>query len=332
MLDKMRLTDISKAENQASGAAPSEMIGPTPEMYDRDDSDNRCFLCEDPRYAPYLRVDQYGFPFEFKQCACGSIKQTPMPNEAFFEWFFNSDVFFSSQKTRGRKIWGYHDYFADEPNRLATSRWRYRRFKEFFPDGGPLDIMKIGPSTGTFLHVAKLDNHRVFGCDVSDRFRGWAKEHYGIQVDQGRFENLDYRDDQFDVILLLSVLENVPNQSEFLNAIHDRLKPGGIFIFNYVDMHRNLIARVQKERYSLFRPPICYVFDRFVVSKILRKFGFNQIGVLRDLRIMNVEKILTLFGWRRLWSAARVLRLNRLAFPVYAYPSRIVIAKKTDDL
>ena len=251
-----------------------------------------------------------------------------MPNEQFFEWFFNSDVFFSSRKTDKDHIWGYYDYFADEPNRLATSRWRYKKLSHLLDVGRPLEIMKIGPATGTFLHVAQQHEHHAIGCDVSSQFIEFAQEQYGAHIDRGRFERQPYTDGQFDVVLLLNVIENVPNQTEFLAAIHRTLKPGGHFILNFVDMQSNMVAALQKSKYFLFRPPVCYAYGMPVMKSILEQSGFEIAETFRDRRHLNVEKIVTLLGLRWAQKLARALKIANLSFPLYAYPSKIVVASR----
>lgn len=298
-----------------------------PEYYDMNDSDNVCYLCENPRYELVHNVTHYDFPFTFKQCQCGLIKQTPMPNEQFFEWFFNSSLFFSSEESRKSEIWGYHDFFADEACRLATSQWRYKKLRHLFEVGPSLEIMKIGPATGTFLLVAQQHGHHVLGCDVSSQFVEYAKKNYEVQIDQGRFEHMNYADGQFDVILLFNVIENVPNQVEFLEAIRRTLKPGGYFILNLVDMEKNLIAAFQKSKYFLYRPPVCYIYTMRVLEKVLRKFGFKVVENYHDIRHLHIEKIATLLGWRWPLTIARLLKVNLLAFPIYAYPSKILVTQ-----
>ena len=142
-----------------------------------------------------MKSAHFGYPIRFQQCQCGLQKQTPMPNQAFFDWFFNSEVFFSSQKTSQKNIWGYHDYFADEPCRLATSRRRYRVLRRWFEERPGSNIMKIGPATGTMLHVLKQHGHQVLGCDVSNRFAQYAMQNYQVPIDIGRFEKQGYAQD-----------------------------------------------------------------------------------------------------------------------------------------
>jgi SAM-dependent methyltransferase len=256
-----------------------------------------------------------------------------MPNEKFFDWFFNSSAFFDVKETEKEEIWGYYDYFSDESSRLATSKGRYRRLKKYFEFWGrPARVMKIGPATGTMLHVAQQNGHEVRGCDVSSRFAEYARKNYRVEIDNGRFEKMPYEDSQFDIILLFNVIENVPNQAEFLEAINRTLAPGGFFISNYVDMKNNLVAGIQKDKYFLYRPPICYIYTREVYRRILNNFGFEIREVKWDYRHMHLEKISTLLRWKWLHTLSKSLHINRINFPIYAYPSKIVIAQKTSGI
>ena len=312
----------------AEDAAPRGPGAPPPEFYDAGDSDNRCFHCGNPSYTLVHEVRHFGFPFRFQRCRCGLVKQTPMPNERFFEWFFNSEVFFSARRSGKDRIWGFYDYFADEPCRMATSRLRWRRIAPLLPRGERLRILKIGPSTGTFLAVAQEHGHEALGCDVSSRFVEYARENYGVRIDQGRFERMGYPAASFDAILLFNVVENIPDQAEFLSEVHRVLKPGGLFLLNFVDMKGNAIAALQGSRYFLYRPPICYGFDRETLPRVLRASGFETVRRLRDIRYLHLEKIATLLGWRWLHRAATALRVHRVVFPIYAYPSRILVTRR----
>jgi hypothetical protein len=93
-------------------------------------------------------------------------------------------------------------------------------------------------------------------------------------------------------------------------------------------MHNNLIEKFQKSRYFIYRPPICYAYTNSVMAQIMHKFGFEIVDTFHDIRVLNVEKIVTLLGWKWALRLSRTLRINRLAFQVYAYPSKIVVARK----
>lgn len=301
---------------------------PPAEYYDQADSTNVCLLCDEPSYRLHHEITHFGFPFRFSRCRCGLIKQTPMPNEAFFEWFFNSELFISAKQSESDEIWGFYDYLKDETCRLMTSKYRYWRLRRVFESNARLQLMKIGPSTGSMLHVAQQHGHEAIGCDVSSRFVEYAREHYGVRIDHGRFERLAYGDERFDVILLFNVIENVPNLDEFLISVHRRLKPGGRFILNHVDMAGNLVERLQGEKYFLYRPPVCYIFGMPVLKRLLSQYGFELEESYRDIRFMHLEKIFTLLRWRWPLRLVRALRLHLVPFPVYAYPSRVLVARR----
>lgn len=304
------------------------MQQPSSDFYDHEDGTNRCFVCGNPRYTLKYSTGRFGFPIEFYECACSTIKQVPMPNKKFFDWFFNSDRFFRVQEVSQDEIWGYSDYFAEERARELTSKLRMRRLSRYFPEGGGLEVMKIGPSTGTFLAECVRRGHHAIGCDVSATFAAKAKEYHNLHVDVGRFEEMPYADGQFDRIMLLNVIENVPNEEEFLDAIHRTLKPGGYFIFNYVNMRSNPVAAAQKENYFLVRPPVTYMFTDRGIERILERWGFTTERTLRDVRIVNVEKVTGLFRMKSLTRLMRASRANRLILPLWAFPSYIVVARK----
>ncbi|MBF0171506.1 MAG: class I SAM-dependent methyltransferase [Nitrospinae bacterium] len=302
------------------------------DYYDQDDSDNVCFLCGNPRYEPLYHVTQFGLDYDFMRCACGLVKQTPMPNEKFFAWFFNSEVFFDAEKTPNNEIWGYRDYFIDEDCRLATSKRRYRKMADVFEKGPRLDVLKIGPATGSFLHVASEAGHRVAGCDMSKRFIAFAKERYNIDIRHGGFEDVDYPDESFDVIIMFSVLENISRPDIFFEKVRRTLRPGGAFIMNFVDMENNVVEALQRDKYFIYRPPITYTFTRTVMTKVLNKYGFGVERTLRDVRVSNLEKVLTLGRWQGAYKLAKALGVERVSFPLWYYPSRIVIARRDDTL
>ena len=64
------------------------------------------------------------------------------------------------------------------------------------------------------------------------------------------------------------------------------------------------------------------------MEQIMDKFGFRIVDSYRDIRVMNMEKILSLLGWNSLLKTAQILKVNRLAIRLYAYPSKIIVAQK----
>ena len=296
--------------------------------FDLKDSDNVCFLCNKPKYFLVRKVTHFGYEIKFKKCQCGMIKQTPMPNETFFKWFFISELFVSSKNSSSNNIWGYYDYLSDEPSRLATSKQRFKKICKTIDLAPKSSILKIGPATGTFLYLAQEAGHQVKGCDISDQFANYAKDNYNVPIDVGRFERKNYPEESFDVVVLFNVIENIPNLNEFMIEISKVLKPDGFFIFNHVRMSSNVIEKLQGGRYFMYRPPICYMFSSNSLEKLLKKFNLLMIDSALDIRYLTPEKIFSLLGWKFMTKLVRLFGIHRLSIPLYAYPSRITIAQK----
>lgn len=316
--------DVTEPEHGLQGALDDL----SPSFYDQEDSENVCIVCAEPRYRPVHEVTHFGFPFHFQRCRCGTVKQTPMPNKKFFDWFFNSQIFFSAKNAGTRHIWGFFDVFKDEPSRSATGRYRYRRLNHIFAANRSLDMIEIGPSTGTFLDIARRHGHNTMGCDLSAEFIKTAHETYELSIDHGYFEDQGYAAGSFDVVIFYNVLENIPNPAEFFAAIHCSLRDDCHIVFNFVDMKNNWLAALQGKKYFMWRPPICYAYQRTVIDRMLAQSGFERIDMFRDIRYLHLEKILTLLGWKWAYKIAKMLGVSRILFPIYAYPSRLVVARK----
>lgn len=250
-----------------------------------------------------------------------------MPSEKFFEWFFNSATFFKSKGNQDGNIWGYDDYFSDEPSRLATSRLRFKKINKYIDMKPGSKLLKIGPATGTFLHVSQEAGLDVKGSDVSNQFANYARENYHVEIDIGRFEQQEYAENSFDFLVLFNVIENVPNLDVFMESISRVLKPGGYFIFNHVRMDQNFVEAVQGKKYFMYRPPMCYMFAKDSLEKLMAKYHFKKTHSMLDIRYMTPEKILGLLGWVRIKKMIQVIGMGKLNFPIYAYPSNIIIAK-----
>lgn len=303
-----------------------------PHYYYSQEDDNDCLGCSDSDFKLYRKIKRFGFEFCFYRClSCGIIKQLPMPNEQFFTWFFNSDIFFSAKASDSNEIWGFYDYFNDESSRLKTSRHRYNKLSRALKwDKKSISLMKVGPSTGTFLHVAQLAGHHVRGCDVSDRFAKYAMDNYQVEIDIGRYEKLGYQDQQFDAIMLLNVIENIPNLPQFMASISRTLRVGGHFVLNHVEMEANFIEKLQGDKYFIYRPPICYAFRGSNLNTLMSSYGFKLVAKKRDIRFMHLEKITTLLRWPWALKLSKALNIERINFPIWAYPSWISIYERTD--
>jgi SAM-dependent methyltransferase len=282
-----------------------------------------CGRCED---RLLYRVSRFGVPLSFRKCVCGLISQDPLPTVESIDRFFNSDIFLSSVHTGQTEVWGYYDYFGEDRCRLLTAQRRYAFLKDFV---APNDVvLQIGPGTDPLLKLFQDKGNIVIGCDASQKLAQIAATSHSVPMKEGRFEEQNFASGYFGCILLLNVIENVPNLGLFLSEISRTLRAGGYLILNFVDMHSNLLQKLQGQRYFLFRPPVCYMFPYTILSMLLAKNGFSTIRFARDVRYIDLEKVSTLLRLKWLLSMTRWTGLHKKPFPTYAYPSKLVVARK----
>lgn len=140
----------------------------------------------------------------------------------------------------------------------------------------PGKILDIGTAGGSFLHVAKKRGWEVYGVEPNKWLCGWAKQHYGIDVQPGTIGSLEYPDGFFDVITLWDVIEHVPNPAEVLQKCHRLLRPGGFIYLNYPD-YGSYASRLMGKRWIFLLSVHIYYFTRRTVSLMLAKGGFSAL-------------------------------------------------------
>ena len=89
-------------------------------------------------------------------------------------------------------------------------------------------MLEVGCGLGFFLKgVADHCDWDVQGVDAADGIEPFAREKLGLKVAQGRFEEAQFADGQFDLVRAKDVLEHVPYPMSFLEDVRRILRPGG---------------------------------------------------------------------------------------------------------
>jgi SAM-dependent methyltransferase len=97
-------------------------------------------------------------------------------------------------------------------------RWR--------PGKGPLRILEVGCGTGS--NIAMLQQFgTVDAIEPDDDARAFASTRTGVQVKGGYLPDVPLEDGHYDLIVLLDVLEHIPDDKGALAALKPKLAPGG---------------------------------------------------------------------------------------------------------
>jgi SAM-dependent methyltransferase len=143
----------------------------------------------------------------------------------------------------------------------------------------------------------------------------------------------------FDAVIMLHVIEHIPDPAESVREIRRVLKPGGVLVVEtprFDSLAFKLLGR--RERSIQNCSGHIFFFTESTLGQILEKNGFKAFRVERVGRTLTMERFLdnlglvtrcpAVRGW--LARAARVLRLERVRFHINVRDMQRVYARALD--
>lgn len=129
----------------------------------------------------------------------------------------------------------YHNNIKNKLFEIAKSKMRYARSLSQFNfikqtiDLKNKDICEIGAFDGLLLSLFKKNNNNVFGYELNDDARVYAKKKYDIDLKENFLESKS----KYDIIILSHVIEHFREPKEILIKIKSMLKEDG---FIYIEV------------------------------------------------------------------------------------------------
>src|SRR5260370_15388338 len=168
-----------------------------------------CVLCQSEQ------IEEVDAECHFCRCsACGYVFDSPRAP-------YDERVAFYSQPDK------YDHWVRRERSRDAL--WK-RRLKKLLPHRQPGNLLDVGAGIGQFLHHAQPFLCSVHGTEVSESAIQVAREKYGLVMDRGQVEEMNFPDAAFDNVTLFHVLEHVPNPVQLVRTCHRLLRGDGILV------------------------------------------------------------------------------------------------------
>ncbi|WP_294393095.1 class I SAM-dependent methyltransferase [uncultured Sphingomonas sp.] len=198
--------------------------------------------------------------------------------------------------------------------------------ERFRPRPTPLRILEVGCGTGS--NIAMLQGFgQVDAIEPDDDARAFAARRTGLAIKGGYLPDVPLQDGAYDLIVLLDVLEHIPDDHGALAALRSKLAPGGRLLLAVPAMPSlwsgHDVAHHHQRRYTRrtleavvtaagFRVIHHTAFNTLLlpaivgvrlVNKLLRREGGDEDA----LPAAPVNAVLSrLFGWER-YAAVRGL-------------------------
>jgi 2-polyprenyl-3-methyl-5-hydroxy-6-metoxy-1,4-benzoquinol methylase len=116
-----------------------------------------------------------------------------------------------------------------------------------------LKLLDIGCGMGGFLLAAKESGLEAYGVEPSESHSLIGRTRFGLNIRSAYFSRDDYRDAEFDIVVLWHVIEHIFDQSAFLKDVYSVLRPGGIVLIATPNAG-STVATLTGTNWSMLRP------------------------------------------------------------------------------
>jgi len=177
------------------------------------------------------------------------------------------------------------EYLEEEKGRRLASVKILKRIEKNKRQGKILDI---GCANGFFLDEARRKKWDTCGVEVSKWAVKYAREKLNLNITKGALRNTEFPDNSFDVIVMLNVLEHLPDPKFTLIEIRRILKNDGILYISTHDISSVMSKKLRAKWWGINRFYL-YYFSKKTLEKMLDASGFKIKRYNPHIRIFSIN-------------------------------------------
>ena len=211
-------------------------------------------------------------------------------------------------------------------NRLRATKAQVKLAKKY---KGNTKLLDIGCGEGFFLFNASKAGYITKGVELSQNAVEYARREFGLDVEVGPFEEMQFPENYFDVVTLWQVLEHLPQPFIVLKEACRVLKPGGLLVASTPDFG-GIPARIMRRRWWNVRRIHINQFTTKTLMNILKNAGFKNLSSVNYRESISLLMlVIPLLKWFKARKLVRALLhpgstqgriMNKITL---VYPSRL---------
>lgn len=149
----------------------------------------------------------------------------------------------------------------------------------------PARVLELGSAHGGFVHLMRQAGFEAEGCELSPSICQIARETFGVPMRQGPVEDQSIAPGSLDVVVLMDVLEHLPNPRATLASCARLLKEDGILLIQTPRYPRGETLEKLEARGDRFIAQLkplehLYLFSCESVERLMRSVGLPVVSFL----------------------------------------------------
>jgi 2-polyprenyl-3-methyl-5-hydroxy-6-metoxy-1,4-benzoquinol methylase len=181
-------------------------------------------------------------------------------------------------------------YFEKQVAQLPDNLQALDVLNSLFPKRGRL--LEIGSFAGIFLDRIRAAGWNVTGLEPDSGPGDYARTRYQLNIVHGTLPNPALEPESFDAVLLLHVIEHMPDPGQNMREIRRLLKPGGVLVVETPRFDSLMFKILGRRERSLSN---CnghiYFFTVPTLTRLVEKNGFERIRADLVGRTLTLERL-----------------------------------------
>lgn len=215
-----------------------------------------------------------------KCSSCGHVYNNPRLTIERLNQLYNKDYYRFDERWEEKRVW--LPALQDYVNKIKPYETRLPQKQ----------LLDIGCGPGFLMKICQDNGWQVEGVDVCAQAVEYGRTNFGLNIESGNFNEIDFKRKKFDLILALDFLEHLEDPVGFLRRCYDLLEEKGILIIetpNFASIYKKVTGRF----WVGFNP---YHIQFFSVDTLRRVVEQSDFKILDLYTTFN-----DVFAKRNLW-------------------------------
>jgi len=281
--------------------------------------DTPCSLCGSNEYISRFTKNN----FQIATCSKCELVKTLLPKNFDLSTIYDKNYF------QGGTPDGYADYQASKKVIKKEFYKILKKLLQFKKDVNANNLLEIGCAYGFFLEMAK-DHFRCSGIEISSEATKYAQKVCENVFNGSADKDTLNKIGEINFVVMLDVIEHLPNASITIQNISGNLSKGGIVLLTTGNIN-SMYAKISGKYWRLMTPPQHVTFfSEKTIQKLFVQHGFKIIEISTPYKLVPLGLILYQLVRRfKIKLPDFILKtLSKIYLPVNLFDAMQVIAVK----